>query len=159
MHCRFCNSKLTHVFADLGFAPPSNSYLSTDGLNDSETYYPLKIWTCSECFLTQIDEFKSHSEIFSGDYAYFSSMSTSWLAHAEKFVEKMVGEFDLNESSKVVEIASNDGYLLQYVKAKNISCLGVEPTASTAKAAREKVIETRKAFFGAETAKQLVADG
>lgn len=159
MRCRFCESELHQVFADLGNAPASNSYLTQAQLNEPEVFYPLKIWTCGNCFLTQIDEFKSHSEIFSSDYAYFSSMSTSWLAHAEKFVEKMVDKFGLDKGSKVVEIASNDGYLLQYVQARGIACLGVEPTASTAKAAREKGIETREVFFGTATAKQLVADG
>lgn len=159
MLCRFCNAPLEHVFADVGHTPPSNSYLKAEDLGESETYYPLKTWTCSQCKLCQIDEFKSHAEIFSEDYAYFSSVSSSWLAHAERFVDMAVKEFDLNGQSKVIEIASNDGYLLQYVQQRKIPCLGIEPTASTAKVAREKGIETREVFFGEETAKALVADG
>ena len=159
MHCRFCNTPLEHVFADLGHAPPSNSYIRPEDLNEAETYYPLKTWTCSNCFLCQIDEFKSHDEIFSEDYAYFSSMSSSWLLHCEHFVNKIVDEFKLTSDSKVVEVASNDGYLLQYVKAKHIPCLGVEPTAGTAQAARDKGIETVEVFFGKDSAAKLVKDG
>lgn len=159
MHCRFCDTPLTHVFADLDLAPPSNSYLRPEELNAPEVFYPLKIWTCESCFLTQIDEFKSHDEIFSGDYAYFSSFSSSWVAHAKRFVEDMAAEFGLDEDSRIVEVASNDGYLLQHAKAMGIPCLGVEPTASTAKAAREKGIETCELFFGKATAKQLTDEG
>lgn len=159
MHCRFCNHDLTHVFADLGNAPPSNSYLTEQGLQDTEAYYPLKIWTCDQCFLTQIDEFKSHADIFSADYAYFSSFSSSWLAHAKAYVEKMTDRFKLDSNSMVVEVASNDGYLLQYVKEKGIPCLGVEPTASTAAAARAKGIDSREVFFGKESAEKLKAEG
>lgn len=159
MQCRFCQTPLAHVFADLDFAPPSNSYLKPEMLNAPESYYPLKIWTCPSCFLTQIDEFKSHSEIFSADYAYFSSFSSSWVAHAKSFVEKMIAEYALNGQSKVVEIASNDGYLLQFVKERGIPCLGIEPTHSTAAAARAKGIESREVFFGAATATALVQEG
>lgn len=159
MQCRFCASSLSHVFVDLDFAPPSNSYLKPEMLNAPESYYPLKIWTCATCFLTQIDEFKSHSEIFSEDYAYFSSFSSSWVAHAKTYVERMAAEFKLDQNSKVVEIAANDGYLLQFVKGLGIPCLGVEPTRSTAAAARAKGLEMREVFFGAETAKALAAEG
>ena len=159
MHCRFCNHALTHVFADLGNAPPSNSYLSVSALQDAETYYPLKIWTCDHCFLTQIDEFKSHADIFSADYAYFSSFSSSWLAHAKAYVEKMASRFNLGSQSMVVEVASNDGYLLQYVKERGIPCLGVEPTASTAAAARAKGIDSREVFFGKASASALKVEG
>ncbi|MBU6475661.1 MAG: SAM-dependent methyltransferase, partial [Alphaproteobacteria bacterium] len=159
MNCRFCGRGLAHVFADLGHAPPSNSYLRPEQLNTPETYYPLKIWTCANCFLTQIDEFKSHADIFSADYAYFSSFSSSWVAHAEAFVAQMAAELKLDEKSKVVEIASNDGYLLQFVKARGIPCLGIEPTRSTAEAARQKGIETRELFFGRKTAEKLAQDG
>ncbi|MBM3618130.1 MAG: class I SAM-dependent methyltransferase [Alphaproteobacteria bacterium] len=159
MHCRFCDTQLSHVFADLDLAPPSNSYLRPTDLNAPEVFYPLKIWTCESCFLTQIDEFKSHDEIFSEDYAYFSSFSSSWVAHAKRFVGDMAAEFGLNEDSRIVEVASNDGYLLQHAKAMGIPCLGVEPTASTAKAAREKGIETCELFFGKATAKQLADEG
>lgn len=159
MQCRFCGTALSHIFADLDNAPPSNSYLKAEQMNAPETYYPLKIWTCPSCFLTQIDEFKSHSEIFSADYAYFSSFSSSWVAHAKAFVEKVSAEFLLDKDSRVVEIASNDGYLLQFVKELGIPCLGIEPTHSTAEAARKKGIETREVFFGAATAQELVKDG
>lgn len=159
MHCRFCNHPLSHVFADLGNTPPSNSYLSAQALQDAETYYPLKIWTCDQCFLTQIDEFKSHADIFSADYAYFSSFSSSWLAHAKAYVDKMVARFKLGTNSMVVEVASNDGYLLQYVKEKGIPCLGVEPTASTAAAARAKGIDSREVFFGKDSATKLKHEG
>lgn len=159
MRCRFCESELTQVFADLGNAPPSNSYLTAAGLQDEEVYYPLKIWTCGSCFLTQIDEFKSHADIFSADYAYFSSFSSSWLAHAKAYVDKMATRFNLGPASMVVEVASNDGYLLQYVKERGIPCLGVEPTASTAAAAREKGIDSREVFFGKASAEQLKAEG
>lgn len=159
MKCRFCETPLSHVFADLGHAPPSNDYIAAQDLNGPETHYPLKIWTCGSCLLTQIDEFKSHDAIFSKDYAYFSSFSKSWLAHAEGYVAAMTARFGLDAQSRVVEVASNDGYLLQYVKARGIPCLGVEPTASTAAAARDKGVETREMFFGAAAAAQLVAEG
>lgn len=159
MKCRFCDTPLNHVFADLDHAPPSNSYLTPDELNQKEVYYPLKIWTCGQCFLTQIDEFKSHAEIFSSDYAYFSSFSSSWLAHAKRYVDDMTARFGLTAQSHVTEVAANDGYLLQYVKEKGISCLGVEPTANTAAAAREKGLDMREVFFGAQTATQLRDEG
>lgn len=159
MKCRFCHHDLAHIFADLGNAPPSNSYLRAAQLNAPETFYPLKIWTCADCFLTQIDEFKNHAEIFAADYAYFSSFSSSWVAHAKAYVEKMAQEFKLDKNSKVAEIASNDGYLLQFVKERGIPCLGIEPTHGTAEAARKKGIETREVFFGKQTAGQLVKDG
>lgn len=155
MKCRFCQTPLTHVFADLNVAPPSNSYLKKADLEKPESVYPLKVWTCEKCFLTQLDEFKSHAEIFDKDYAYFSSFSSSWVAHAKKYVEKMVADFALDKNSMIIEVASNDGYLLQHAKALGIPCLGVEPTASTAKAAREKGIETIEVFFGQESAAKL----
>lgn len=159
MQCRFCNTELTHVFADLDDAPPSNSYLKPEDVSADEARYPLKVWTCHTCYLTQLDEFKSHSEIFSEDYAYFSSFSTTWVAHAEAYVEKMVAEFGLDENSHIVEVASNDGYLLQFANQRGIPCLGVEPTASTAKAAREKGIDTREVFFGRDSAQALKDEG
>lgn len=157
MNCRFCKTPLEHVFCDLGHAPPSNSYLKD--VNDAETWYPLKVWTCHSCFLTQIDEFKSHAEIFSGDYAYFSSVSKSWVAHAKAFVDKTAQRYNLGAHSMFVEVASNDGYLLQSVKARGIPCLGIEPSGSVAKAARDKGIDTRELFFGEKTARQLAAEG
>ncbi len=159
MKCRFCGNGLTHVFADLDTAPPSNSYLKQEQLDKAEARYPLKVWTCEKCFLVQLDEFKKHAEIFSEDYAYFSSFSSSWVAHAKKYADKMIEEFGLNNSSLVVEVASNDGYLLQHFKEAGIPCLGVEPTKSTATAAREKGIETLELFFGVETANKLKSEG
>lgn len=155
MKCRYCEAELTHVFADLADSPPSNSYIKREDISKPEARYPLKVWTCDKCFLTQLDEFKSYAEIFNEDYAYFSSFSSSWVAHAKKYVEAMVKEFGLGKDSFAVEVASNDGYLLQHVKALGIPCLGIEPTASTAKAAREKGIETKEVFFGKESAAQL----
>lgn len=159
MKCRFCGNNLTHVFADLNDSPPSNSYLKKEQLTKPEARYPLKVWTCEKCYLTQLDEFKSHEEIFSEEYAYFSSFSTSWVAHAKNYVEKMTKEFGLNNNSMVVEVASNDGYLLQHVKALGIPCLGVEPTKSTAEAARKIGINTVEVFFGKASASKLKEQG
>jgi len=159
MNCRFCNNNLTHEFVDLGFSPPSNSFLSHKQLNEPETYFPLRILVCDKCFLVQIDEFAKHDDIFNADYAYFSSFSTSWLAHAKAYTEMMTNRFGYDSGSQVIEIASNDGYLLQYFKEKNISVLGIEPTANTAAAAKLKGIESVIDFFGVRLANQLIADG
>lgn len=155
MKCRFCGKELKQEFIDLFNSPPSNSYLTSEQLNEPEVFYPLKTFVCENCFLVQIDEYKKSDEIFNSEYAYFSSYSKSWLAHSKKYVEKMTEKLALNENSYVIEVASNDGYLLQYFKEKNISCLGIEPTKSTAKAAREKGIDVLEEFFGAEMAKKL----
>jgi hypothetical protein len=157
MDCRFCGSPLTHVFVDLGMAPPSNSFLSASQLEQEEPYYPLKVMVCSKCFLVQTDEFKKAEEIFSSDYVYFSSYSTSWLAHAKRYVEMMIDRFGFNRKSSIIEIASNDGYLLQYFKEKEIPVLGIEPTLGTANAARQKGIESINEFFGVALAKKMVA--
>jgi len=159
MQCRFCKNKLSHEFADLGFSPPSNSFLTKEQLNAPETFYPLKIMVCDKCFLVQIDEFARHEDIFNADYAYFSSFSTSWLAHAKAYTEMMIGRFGFNEESQVIEIASNDGYLLQYFKNSNVPVLGIEPTANTAAAAKEKGIESIVDFFGVRLANSLVERG
>lgn len=159
MHCRFCKNELTHEFADLGFSPPSNSFLTEAQLNAPETFYPLKIMVCEKCFLVQIDEFARHDDIFSSDYAYFSSFSTSWLAHAKAYTEMMTGRFGFTQASQVIEIASNDGYLLQYFKEKGIPVLGIEPTANTAAAAKEKGIESVVDFFGVRLATTLSEKG
>jgi SAM-dependent methyltransferase len=157
--CRFCKAKLTVTFADLGMSPPSNAYLKPEQLNAMERFYPLHAWVCQSCKLVQLEEFESPAEIFS-EYAYFSSFSDSWLKHAEKYVEMMIGRFGFNTQSQVVEIASNDGYLLQYFKQKNVPVLGVEPAANVAKVALEKRgIPSRVEFFGTDTAKKMVADG
>lgn len=159
MNCRHCKNELTHEFADLGFSPPSNSFLTKAQLNEPETFYPLKIMVCEKCFLVQIDEFAKHGDIFNADYAYFSSFSTSWLAHAKAYTEMMIKRFGFNEKSQVIEIASNDGYLLQYFKEQGVPVLGIEPTANTAAAAKDKGIESIVDFFGVRLAKTLAEKG
>jgi len=146
--CRYCHTPLHDVFLDLGSAPPSNAFLSADDLNAPETYFPLRLYTCSDCHLVQVDEVQKHDALFSSDYVYFSSYSRTWLVHAEKYVAHVVERLHLGPHSLVMEIASNDGYLLQYVKTRNIPCIGIEPTAGTATAARERGIETLEHFFG-----------
>jgi SAM-dependent methyltransferase len=159
MQCRFCENQLSQQFVDLGFSPPSNAFLTETQLNEPETFFPLKIMVCDKCFLVQIDEFAKHDDIFNGDYAYFSSFSTSWLAHAKEYTELMTERFGLDKDSQVIEIASNDGYLLQYFKEKGIPALGIEPTANTAQAAKEKGIETIVDFFGVRLASALSTKG
>jgi predicted TPR repeat methyltransferase len=159
MKCRHCCSELTLPFADLGTAPPSNAYLRKDQLLMPEKWFPLRVFTCTECWLVQTEDYAQHAELFDAEYAYFSSFSQSWLQHAEAYVKRMVERFSLSDSSHVVEVAANDGYLLQYVKARSIPCLGIEPTASTAAAARDKGIEVIEEFFGIESAAQLVRQG
>ncbi|MEJ7861518.1 MAG: class I SAM-dependent methyltransferase [Pyrinomonadaceae bacterium] len=156
MNCRFCKNPLTHEFVDLVNSPPSNSYLTAKQLNEPEVFYPLRVFVCEKCFLVQIDEFKKSNEIFDQNYAYFSSFSKTWLEHSKKYVEMMCGRFGFNKDSQIVEIASNDGYLLQYFKEKNVPVLGIEPTLSTTQAAREKGIESWTEFFGSELAEKLV---
>jgi hypothetical protein len=159
MQCRFCKAELTDVFIDLINSPASNSFLTQEELNEPEVFFPLKVYTCSKCFLVQIDEYKKSDAIFDDKYVYFSSFSTSWLAHAKKYTDMMVERFGFNENSQVIEIASNDGYLLQYFKEKNVPVLGIEPTANTAEVARSKGIESVNEFFGTKLAKELAAKG
>jgi SAM-dependent methyltransferase len=155
--CRFCAQPLEHVFADLGMSPLANSYLAPDQLAAMEPFYPLLAYVCSKCLLVQLEEFETPDRIFS-DYAYFSSYSTTWLEHSKDYVEQMTRRFGLDESSHVVELASNDGYLLQYFHARHIPVLGIEPAANVAKLALQKGIPTLVEFFGVETAKSLVPD-
>ncbi len=155
MQCRFCNTELEHTFIDLINSPASNSFLTKEQLNEPEVFYPLKVYTCHQCFLVQVDEYKKSDAIFDGDYVYFSSYSSSWLQHAKKYTELMTERFGLNEQSQVIEIASNDGYLLQYFKEKNIPVMGIEPTANTAEVAIGKGIKTIIEFFGVELADRL----
>ena len=155
MNCRFCKTELNKVFVDLVNSPASNSFLTEKQLDEPETFYPLKIYVCEECKLVQIDEYKKSDDIFDKDYAYFSSFSTSWLAHAKKYVDMMTSKLALNTNSLVTEIASNDGYLLQYFKENNIPCIGIEPTSSTAKVAKEKGVEVIEDFFGSKLATTL----
>ncbi|WP_419786132.1 methyltransferase domain-containing protein [Pseudodesulfovibrio sp.] len=158
MICRHCHTPLDHVFIDLGSQPPSNSFLSKPQLDEPEATYPLKIYTCPECFLVQVDEYKKSSEIFSEEYVYFSSYSTSWLEHARKYTDMAADRFGLGSESLVVEIASNDGYLLQYMKEKGIPCYGVEPSLATAEAAAQKGIESVTEFFGQTLAERLIGE-
>lgn len=157
MRCRFCNTEINNenIFADLNNCPASNSFLTKNQLNEPEIYYPLKTFVCSECKLVQIDEYKKSDDIFNKDYAYFSSYSSSWLKHAQEYVSMIIEKINLSENSFVTEIASNDGYLLQYFKEKNIPCLGIEPTNSTAKVARDKGINIIEDFFTYELSEEL----
>jgi len=159
MKCRHCHAPLELPFVDLGSAPPSNAYLSAADLRAPETWYPLRVLVCTECWLVQTEDFARADELFDADYAYFSGFSSTWLAHAERYVADMVQRLGLDAQSHVVEIAANDGYLLQYVQARGIPCTGVEPTRSTADAARNKGIPIVEAFFGVELAEQLAAQG
>lgn len=159
MKCRHCGSGLELQFIDLGSAPASNAYLSKAHLSEPEPWFPLRVLVCTDCWLVQTEDFARHDELFSEDYAYFSSYSQSWLAHAQAYVQQMVERFSLDAQSHVVEVAANDGYLLQYVQQRGIPCLGIEPTASTARAARAKGIEVCERFFGVELAESLVAEG
>lgn len=159
MQCRFCKTELENEFIDLINSPASNSFLSKEELNQPEIFFPLKVYTCHKCFLVQVDEYKKSDAIFDSNYVYFSSYSTSWLAHAKRYTEMMTERFGYNEDSLVVEIASNDGYLLQYFHQKNIPVLGIEPTANTAAAAKEKGVESIVDFFSVALAGQLVKDG
>lgn len=159
MQCRFCKTELKHVFIDLINSPASNSFLKPGQLNEPEVYYPLKVYTCHNCFLVQVDEYKKSDAIFNSDYVYFSSYSTSWLAHAKKYTEDMTARFGLNDRSLVIELASNDGYLLQYFKEGDVPVLGIEPTANTAEVARSKGIESVVDFFGVRLAQTLADKG
>jgi hypothetical protein len=155
--CRFCGAPLRHVFVDLGMSPLCENFLEPAALNRMEPFYPLKVWLCDRCFLVQLQEYVSPAEIFT-EYAYFSSFSTSWLKHARDYTDMVASRFGLQSSSLVVEIASNDGYLLQYFVEKGIPVLGVEPAANVARAAIERGIPTVMKFFGRETASELAAD-
>lgn len=155
MNCRFCKTSLEHVFIDLLNSPASNSFLTKEQLNEPETFYPLKVYTCHKCFLVQVDEYRKPDAIFNSEYVYFSSYSSSWLAHSKEYTQKMIDRFGFNNESTVIEVASNDGYLLQYFKEKGIPVLGIEPAENTAKVAISKGIETITDFFGVRLAEEL----
>lgn len=157
--CRFCSAPLTTVVADLGSTPWSNSFLPDAAAIAKERSFPLKVMVCAECFLVQTTEHVPADEIFNADYAYLSSFSTSWLEHAKRYAEMMTERFELSAASTVVEVASNDGYLLQYFAAQGIQVLGVEPAANAAKIAESRGVATKVAFFGRETAQALVESG
>lgn len=159
MKCRHCHSPLSLTLVDLGSAPPSNAYLSREKLHAAERWFPLRVLVCQECWLVQTEDCAAADELFDDGYAYFSSYSTTWLAHARAYVADMVERFSLGPHSLVVEVAANDGYLLQYVQSRGIPCLGIEPTASTAAAAREKRIDVIGEFFGVPLAARLAAEG
>ncbi len=152
--CRFCQAPIAAIFADLGMSPLANSYLPPERANSMEPFYPLRTLVCEACFLVQLEEFETPEAIFS-DYAYFSSYSSSWLEHSHRYADQMIERLGLNESSHVVEIASNDGYLLQYFHDRQIPVLGIEPAANVAKVALQKGIPTLVEFFGRETACSL----
>jgi hypothetical protein len=153
--CRFCGAPLRHTFVDLGMSPLCESYLRADQLNDMEPFYPLHVYVCDSCFLVQLQEYVAREAIFT-EYAYFSSYSQSWLDHASRYTEKMIAELGLSGESRVIEVASNDGYLLQYFVQRGIPALGIEPAANVAQAAIAKGVPTLLKFFGRETARELV---
>jgi hypothetical protein len=157
--CRFCAAPLSHVLCDLGMSPLANSYVKFEDARNAEKLYPLKVWVCDQCLLSQLEEFESPDAIFS-DYPYFSSFSSSWVEHARRYCEMMVERFHFDSNSQVIEIASNDGYLLQHFKARGIPVLGVEPASNVAKVAWEqKQIPSVVKFFGVQVAKELAAGG
>lgn len=157
MNCRHCADPLNHTFLDLGYAPPSNAYLTREDLTQPEKYYPLKVMVCDQCWLVQTEDYARADELFSSEYAYFSSTSTGWLAHAARYAELMTRQLQLNQDSLVIEVASNDGYLLKNFVAAGIPCLGIEPTASTAAAAEAIGIPVMREFFGERLGMQLAA--
>ena len=157
--CRFCAEPLHISFCDLGLSPISNAYLSKEALNMQEPFYPLHAYVCAHCFLVQIKDCQSPQQIFSGSYAYFSSYSTTWLEHCSSYVDKVVNRFCLTTKQQVIEIASNDGYLLTYFKDRNIPILGIEPAHNVALEAMKKGICTITAFFSEKTAQQLLRQG
>jgi hypothetical protein len=159
MKCRHCGQELEHTFVDLGFSPPSNAYLSREDLQRSEKYYPLQVMVCHHCWLVQTLDYTEADELFTSDYAYFSSTSSSWLAHAKQYCDDIISQLKLNKNSWVVEVASNDGYLLKNFVEASIPCLGVEPTHSTAIAAQALGIPVLEEFFGLEFSKKLVSQG
>ncbi|HEU4829754.1 MAG TPA: class I SAM-dependent methyltransferase [Gemmatimonadales bacterium] len=156
--CRFCATPLRHSFADLGTSPLANSYLTPEQLSQGETFYPLHAYVCEACFLVQLGEFAPPAAIF-GDYAYFSSVSDSWVDHARRYADTMIRRLGLGASSQVIEVASNDGYLLQFFQQQGVGVLGVEPAANVARTAIDRGIPTVVRFFGRETARSLVASG
>ena len=155
MNCRHCKKKLAYIFLDLGFAPPSNSYLSVKDLNKTEKYFPLKVYVCNKCWLVQTKDYIDAKELFTSEYAYVSSTSSSWLKHAKNYTDMIIDKYKLNSKNYVIEIASNDGYLLKNFLKKKIPCLGIEPTESTAKQAIKLGVPVLKKFFSEKLAKKL----
>ena len=159
MKCRFCGKTLVNEFIDLANAPPSNAFLGKDQLNEPEVFYPLKLYVCDSCFLVQIEEYKKSTDIFDSGYVYFSSFSSTWLAHAKKYTTTMIEKYGYDQESLVMEVASNDGYLLQYFNDRGIPCLGIEPAEGPAAEAGKKGIETIVDFFGTRLAGRLADRG
>ena len=159
MNCRHCQASLHHVFLDLGFAPPSNAYLTDADLCRPELYYPLKLYVCDHCWLVQTADYARADELFRADYAYFSSTSSTWLAHAARYTDMIRARLNLGAASRVIEVAANDGYLLRNFVAAGIPCLGIEPTADTAAAAESQGIPVLREFFGAALGRQLAGQG
>lgn len=158
MKCRHCRQPLSLPFIDLGAMPASNAYPNSLEQCAQENAYPLRVWVCQSCWLVQTEDFNKAEELFTADYAYFSSTSTTWVAHAKRFTEQAIKELSLSENSFVVELAANDGYLLQHFVQAGIPCVGVEPTSATAEAARKKGIAIVEEFFGVSLAKDLSSD-
>lgn len=159
MRCRYCRKLIQNTFLDLGFSPPSNAYLSREQLSKPELYYPLKVKVCVHCWLVQTEDHKNVDELFGADYAYLSSASDSWLLHAKQYAEKIIADLGLTTTSHVIEVASNDGYLLKNFVEKNIPCLGIEPTVSTAEVAEALGVPVLREFFGEAVAKRLAVGG
>ena len=159
MNCRHCDVLLTETFLDLGLAPPSNAYLTANDLSKPEKYLPLKVMVCTDCWLVQTEDYAEVDELFRSDYAYFSSTSSSWLTHAEKYAAKLTEMLRLNKNKLVIEVGSNDGYLLKYFLAAKVSCLGIEPTASTATVAEKLGIPVLRQFFGETLGRRLASEG
>lgn len=159
MNCRHCHTPLEHTFLDLGHAPPSNAYLSVEELSAPELYFPLKLKVCTKCWLVQTEDYARADELFNHNYAYFSSTSSSWLTHAADYASMITNKLELNQRSLVIEVASNDGYLLKNFVAAGIPCLGIEPTFSTSEAAEKLGIPVMREFFGLELANKLVKAG
>jgi SAM-dependent methyltransferase len=159
MNCRHCQAALRFTMVDLGSAPPSNSYLTADSKQGPEKWFPLRVFVCEACWLAQTEDTPAAAELFSDEYAYFSGYSASWLAHAERYVANMTRRFGLGTDSHVVEVAANDGYLLQYVQARGIPCTGIEPTASTARVAEARGLRIVQEFFGTRLAAELRSRG
>src|SRR5262245_19303131 len=158
MKCRHCATPLQDTFLDLGFAPPSNAYVAEADIGSSEQCYPLKLNVCRECWLVQVETDANIAELFSPNYAYFSSISSTWLEHASRFAQTIIQRLHLNAASFVIEVASNDGYLLKHFATGGIPCLGIEPTASTADAAEALGIPVMREFFGHALARQLAVE-
>ncbi|MDP6078019.1 MAG: hypothetical protein QF638_07520, partial [Acidimicrobiales bacterium] len=159
MRCRHCGERVGLVLVDLGSSPPSNSYLTDEDLRSPETWFPLRVLVCETCWLVQTEDFTDAAHLFDADYAYFSGFSSTWLEHCRTYADEATERFGLDRSSRVIEVASNDGTLLNFFHTRGMKCTGIEPTASTAAAARDLGLEVREVFLGDESGEDLAADG